>query len=722
MQISSIHIRNFRKLKAVHVEIDEKQTLFVGANNSGKTSFMYALLLFLSKDSTFNTKDFTLNIWKEINKIGDSWMVDEISEADASINKWEELLPTVDLWFKVDSKETYRVLDLVPSLDWNGGNVGVRIRLEPKLEELIKDYKDAKSKAISLEKSKTGKKKNAKDIYPKDLWEFLDHRKHMMKYFTLKAYKLDQSKFIKDKFQPTPAESIDINIVRNLIKIDFISAQRGFSDNDDNNGVNFGTLSRQLGNYYDSQSDPYEAITEEMLPLLEEIRSLTEQYNNQLRTLLKSPISEIESMNYPGVNNPSIVMNARFDPKTSISHESAVLFKINNNNGDDALKLSENYNGLGYRNLISMYFQLMHFREEWVNGKDDDVVRPIHLVLIEEPEAHLHAQAQKVFINNAYKTLIKNTDGKGLHTQMIVSTHSGHIALEQDFKNLRYFRRCEDKDKMPIAEVVNLSGTFGEDDKKHKTEKFVSRYIRLTHCDMFFADGIILVEGSGERILMPNFISKEGMGNLYISIIEINGAHAHRFRPLIEKLGIPTLIVTDLDSQEKVPDPKHKGKFINVPRLPEKGKGYTTNNDTLKKWIPGAGHEDIDNLIDLGDDDKINGNVRVAYQHEVTKDYNGISKRVIPYTLEDAVGLANIDFFKSEEGVGMVREFHDAVQKPTIEDCHQEMFDSLSKSKAGFAVDLLYSDNFDNLKTPVYIQEGLKWLKEQLSTKPNVGE
>lgn len=715
MQISSIHIRNFRKLKAVHVEIDEKQTLFVGANNSGKTSFMYALLLFLSKDSTFNTKDFTLNIWKEINKIGDSWMVDEINEADTSIDKWENLLPTVDLWLKVDNKETYRVLDLVPSLDWDGGYVGARIRLEPKLEELIKDYKDAKSKAISLEKSKTGKKNNTKDIYPKDLWEFLDHRKHLTKYFTLKAYKLDQSKFIKDKFQPTPAESIDINIVRNLIKIDFISAQRGFSDNDDNNGVNFGTLSRQLGNYYDSQSDPYEAITEEMLPLLEEIRSLTEQYNNQLTTLLKSPISEIESMNYPGVNNPSIVMNARFDPKTSISHESSVLFKINNN--DDSMKLSENYNGLGYRNLISMYFQLMHFREEWINNKEDDVVRPIHLMLIEEPEAHLHAQAQKVFINNAYKTLVKNTDGNGLHTQMIVSTHSGHIALEQDFKNLRYFRRCEDKDNMPIAEVVNLSGIFGSDDKAHKTEKFVSRYIRLTHCDMFFADGIILVEGSGERILMPHFISKEGMNNLYISIIEINGAHAHRFRPLIEKLGIPTLIVTDLDSQETNSDSGQIRKC-----LPRRGKGYTTNNDTLKKWIPGSGHDTIDNLLSLMDEDKIKDKVRVAYQHEVTIKYNGNDKSVIPYTLEDAVGLANINFFKDEEGVGMVRKFHKAVQKPTIEQCHQLMFDSLNKSKAGFAVDLLYSDNFDNLNTPVYIQEGLKWLKEQLSTKPNVEE
>lgn len=716
MHISSIHIRNFRKLKAVHVDIDGQQTIFVGANNSGKTSFMTALQNFLSKEYNLSTRDFTLNIWKEINKIGDLWMKLEISEEDVSINKWELLLPTLDIWFSVKAEEVYRVQDLLPALDWYGEDVGVRVRLEPKLDELIEDYKKAKANAIMLEQTDTAKKRKAKDLYPKSLWDFLEHGSHMAKYFTVKTYKLDPAKYNPNDFQITPNESIEGSILRNLIKIDSISAQRGFSDSEDNKGVNFGSLSKQLGNYYDERTDPYESLTEELLPILEEIRTLTDNYNAQLTQLLKDPLKEVENMNYPGIQNPSIRMNARMDMKSSISHESAVLFNIKED--DESLQLAENYNGLGYRNLISMYFQLMHFRDSWINDNESDVVKPIHLVLIEEPEAHLHAQAQQVFIKNAYATLTKDMQGKGLQTQMIVSTHSGHIAHEQDFKNLRYFQRILDSDKMPIAKVINLSGTFGPD---KKTEKFVTRYIRLTHCDMFFADGIILVEGAGERILMPHFVSKEGLDNLYISIIEINGAHAHRFRQLIERIGIPTLIITDLDAQGHVPDPKHEGKLINKPQRPEIGKEYTTNNDTLKKWIPGNGNISIDDLMSLEDKDKVSGNIRVAYQHEVKIQYNGAEVSVIPYTLEDAVGLSNIGFFKKEDkGVGMVKVFHNAVQKDNIKECQDIMLEALeSKNKAPFAVDLLYSENFEDLRTPVYIQEGLSWLKSLLTpSKP----
>ncbi|MGO8034182.1 AAA family ATPase, partial [Rhizobium ruizarguesonis] len=67
-----------------------------------------------------------------------------------------------------------------------------------------------------------------------------------------------------------------------------------------------------------------------------------------------------------------------------------------------------------------------------------------HLVLIEEPEVHLHTQVQQVFILQAYK-ILRNHDqlgaGSNFVTQMFVSTHSSHIAHECHFDSLRYFRR-----------------------------------------------------------------------------------------------------------------------------------------------------------------------------------------------------------------------------------------------------------------------------------------
>ena len=88
---------------------------------------------------------------------------------------------------------------------------------------------------------------------------------------------------------------------------------------------------------------------------------------------------------------------------------------------------------------------------------------------------------------------------------MIVSTHSSHIAHELDFTNLRYFSRepVKEKGKIPLATVVNLSETFGDE---NDTSKFAARYIKSTHCDLFFADAVILVEGSAERMLVPHFI------------------------------------------------------------------------------------------------------------------------------------------------------------------------------------------------------------------------
>lgn len=53
MRILAITIQNFRKLLQCHIEFSEKTTLFVGANNSGKTSAMDALGKFLA-DRNFN--------------------------------------------------------------------------------------------------------------------------------------------------------------------------------------------------------------------------------------------------------------------------------------------------------------------------------------------------------------------------------------------------------------------------------------------------------------------------------------------------------------------------------------------------------------------------------------------------------------------------------------------------------------------------------------------
>lgn len=127
MKISFVEIQNFRKLKACHIDFSEKTTLFVGANNSGKTSAMEALIRFLKERSKFSYTDFTISNWDLIQQIGDTWLPG--SNAPADLSAWSNVLPSLDLWFDAHLNELQHISHIIPTLKWTGGLLGVRIRL-----------------------------------------------------------------------------------------------------------------------------------------------------------------------------------------------------------------------------------------------------------------------------------------------------------------------------------------------------------------------------------------------------------------------------------------------------------------------------------------------------------------------------------------------------------------------------------------------------------------
>lgn len=99
MRIAFVEIQNFRKLKACRVEFAEEETIFVGANNSGKTSAMDALILFLkhSRRKSFATTDFTLSNWSSLDEFGAQWVAAaEDDEPDLAVDALLHLLPTIE--------------------------------------------------------------------------------------------------------------------------------------------------------------------------------------------------------------------------------------------------------------------------------------------------------------------------------------------------------------------------------------------------------------------------------------------------------------------------------------------------------------------------------------------------------------------------------------------------------------------------------------------------
>lgn len=741
MHISHIDIQNFRKLKCCRVELDSKETVFVGANNSGKTSAMETLILFLKKSRRTNicTTDFTLSNWKSINKIGVDWVTNTDGQGlDLSRANWRIHLPCIDVWLHVNEQKIYYVSHLIPTLNWTGGLLGVRLILEPKkvdefckVDELYKAYKTEysamnKMKKLWADSSQDGPNGNNKKSFnpwPQSMRDFLD--KNLHKYFSIHGYILDPSKCNDQIPQALPpdAEPIEGDPFDGLLKIDIINAQRGFSD-PNHSDISIHTdrrLSTQLRQYFDKHLNPEELPEASDLDALVALEAAREMFDGKLKTSFSHAISELEEMNYPGFNNPRLMLSSKVNPLDGLNHDAAVQFNVLSETVSPALCLPEQYNGLGYQNLISMVFNLIRFRDEWMRiGKAakrinniGSFIEPLHLVLIEEPEAHLHAQAQQVFIKKAYSVLRKHLhleEKDQFRTQLIVSTHSSHIAHEIDFRCLRYFKRTPiaNEDDVPCATVVNLTTIFGSDED---SAKFAKRYLKTTHCDLFFADAAILVEGPAERLLLPHFIIHHypNLNKSYISLLEIGGSHAHRLKPLIEALGLLTLVVTDLDSIDANTIEK---------KLPAKKKNYRTGNNTIKTWAPCL--EQLDEVLNASAEQKItpNGKVCIAYQYDISVVYDDITaEEALPYTFEDALVLNNLQFFRNNNGsTGLIKKMSNAVSKPTLSEACKEMFNSLiSGKKAEMALDLLFTTQPQDLKIPNYIDEGLKWLNEKLS-------
>lgn len=145
MRIEFVDIQNFRKLKTCRVGFSEKKTIFVGANNSGKTSAMNALMAFLKKNrhKDLSTTDFTLSNWKEINQIATDWIENQKpDDLNLSVESWHKQVPSIDVWLQVEDTEIHYVSHIIPTLNWTGGRLGIRLIFEPKnVEELYKAYK-----------------------------------------------------------------------------------------------------------------------------------------------------------------------------------------------------------------------------------------------------------------------------------------------------------------------------------------------------------------------------------------------------------------------------------------------------------------------------------------------------------------------------------------------------------------------------------------------------
>lgn len=201
--------------------------------------------------------------------------------------------------------------------------------------------------------------------------------------------------------------------------------------------------------------------------------------------------------------------------------------------------------GLGELNLLFIAAELLLLKDDTDGG--------LKLAPIEELEAHLHPQAQLRLISYLQNEYNEND------VQIFISTHSPILASKINLKNLILMKNGTGFD---LAE--GMTGLQKGD------YLFLQRFLDSTKANLFFAKGIIMVEGDAENILVPILADILGypLEKYGISIVNVGSTAFLRYSGIMVRkdgadIGIPVSVITDCDVRPYDVDPTTKEKIFN---------------------------------------------------------------------------------------------------------------------------------------------------------------
>ncbi|MFQ9892951.1 MAG: ATP-dependent nuclease [Emergencia sp.] len=222
--------------------------------------------------------------------------------------------------------------------------------------------------------------------------------------------------------------------------------------------------------------------------------------------------------------------------------------------------------GLGELNLLFIAAELLLLKDDTDGG--------MKLALIEELEAHLHPQAQLRLISYLQNEYNEND------VQIIISTHSPILASKINLKNLILMKNGVGYD---LAE--GMTGLQKGD------YLFLQRFLDSTKANLFFAKGIIMVEGDAENILIPVIADILGypLEKYGVSIVNVGSTAFLRYSGIMvrkdgDTIGIPVSVITDCDVKPYDVDPVTKERKFNekttesVQAEKEKNEKYTNGS------------------------------------------------------------------------------------------------------------------------------------------------
>ena len=231
-------------------------------------------------------------------------------------------------------------------------------------------------------------------------------------------------------------------------------------------------------------------------------------------------------------------------------------------------KLKEFSQGLGISNLIFMCLKV----EAFVKQYKSDVV---DIFVIEEPEAHMHPQMERMLIKFINEILLNEDNNR---VQGIITTHSSEIVKCSELKNIRVLRI----DELLKSSIYDMN-LFKQNLDTEEERQFFSFLFSINYSDLIFANKVIMYEGDTEKLYIEKILSLdefEGLSNQYISFVQVGGAYTHWYRKLVYFLKIKTLIITDIDYHKMLTsiDKIKKDDGITNAGLIQYYKDYITSN------------------------------------------------------------------------------------------------------------------------------------------------
>ena len=738
IRLACIEISRFRRLSTVRVAVDAETTILVGANNSGKTSILIAIRQFLAENPALGAFDLSVDQWPKLRTLGEAWeaLAEDPASDDSNPLPWDQHLqdllacmPTLDLWFDAKPGAFHLVSPFIPSLQWSGGPVGVRLRLEPastvvELQKLAWRFREARQPVRILDISAKAWPIDILDYWlrnPRDL-----SRVVMYKLDPVKG-PLSTNPTDRPQELTTNAVPVDHASLTPLIRVDFVPAQRGLGAEEANGrpGTDphrVGLFSNQMHQFARQHLSGTGMGPSSHPELVAAVAKAQGDLDAQIQSAMAPSIKDVRKLGYPGLHDPQeINFRTRIQTADLLDHNTAIQYRLDGQASEAFLP--EHAIGLGYQNLQSLSYQLVSFRETRLNPPMGGPAA-VHLVMVEEPEAHLHVQVQRVFPLRALQLITsEKADHAHLASQLILTTHASHLAHAESFTRLRYVRRLRAQlpSTMPSSEVVNLADAFGGDEE---TRTFAERYFQVQHTDLLFADAAIFVEGTAERMLVPLFIEKDfhELRSRYISFLDIGGSHAHRLRPLVERLGIPTVVITDIDPVRvtKGPDGKSIRKVVAVsdPKILECGNATLTGWHPMVTGLTGyAGPTGANPVLTNASGSR----VRFAWQVPIPMGGPW------PSSFEDAFILTNLDWFRARTGekgaVGSaIREVNKHSDQGLLNEALHELLHG-DFNKGDFAATIFERLSAgEQIQCPAYISDALVWLQQELEPTATGGQ